>query len=465
MKPKSTSPFFAIKPLLKSIRTKSFLPFIEKMAEQGEPIINISGGFSSVYLVNHPDAVEQILVTEAKKFYRGPNINHLRTFLGNGLLTNSGQDWREQRLLLQPFFRSQTVSVLAASMDQCITHYLENCQNATQNKGFLITNITEDMLILTQNTILASLFDLHQHPKAYTLHQSLITIQHYVSNVAILESVTIGIGEAIGKKRSNVLYERMIRKHKKAFTEALDISRNFVKKIISDRKSLLIERNNEERTDLFSTLIKAQISGSLTEEQLEDEVTTLFFTGFDTTGHALSWLWYLLAKHPEVQEKIRSEVDALPPNADAPQLVQAPLSYLKAAIYETLRLYPVAWSSLRTPFEDMKIAGYDIPAKASLIISPYTLHRLPEYWPDPEKFDPKRFLNTELPDVKRGYIPFNAGPHTCIGRRLALLEIQLVVIRVLQRFRVQAIKQKQPQPTAQITLAAYPNVKVKLTPR
>lgn len=465
MRPKSAPLFFSVKLLLQSIRAKHFLPFIEKMAQQGEAIINVGGGLSPVYLVNHPDAVEQILVVEAKKFYRGPNMNHLRTFLGNGLLTSNGHVWREQRQLLQPFFRSQAVSVLAASMDESITHYLDNWQNTRSEHGTLVTNMTEDMLILTQNTILASLFDLHQHPEAHMLHHSLTTIQYNMAYFAMFEAVAIGLKGVVGQKWGNLLYERMIRKRKRAFEEAQGIWRQFVQKIIAERKFLLMEKKNEEKKDLFSILIHAQKSGNLTAAQLEDEVTTLFFAGFDTTGHTLSWLWYLLAKHPEVQEKIRSEIDALPQNADATQLVQATLPYLQATTYEALRLFPVAWASYRTPYEDTKIAGYDIPAKASLIISPYTLHRLPEYWPDPEKFDPERFLNAELPDVKRAYIPFNAGPHTCIGRRLALLEIQLVMIRVLQRFRVEAIKQKQPQPTALITLAAYPSVQVKLTAR
>jgi len=433
------------------------------MAQKEEAIINLGSGIIPVYLVNHPDAANQVLVTEAKKFYRGSAINSLRDFLGNGLLTSNGEQWQRQRQLVQPAFRSHAISQYARAMDVQITRYMSQWEQFLTTGSLKELNMTQDMLILAQNNILAALFDIHHHPEAQVLHNALETIQHTIISISLWEAVGTGFGTIFGKKTGNALYDLLASKQKKTYEEAKTTIQKYIRSLIAARKIDLLERHDNNRMDLFSQLIRAQQEGKMSEQQLEDEAITLFVAGFDTTGHTLSWLWYLLSRHPDIQENIRSELRTLPHDADAATLAKSSLPYLEATIHEVLRLYPVAWLSLRSPIEKVQIAGYDLPEKASLVITPYTLHRLPSYWPDPEKFDPTRFLNRDTPDVTGAYLPFSAGPHTCIGKRLALLEMKMIVARVIQKYRVEDGNHKASKPKAMITLAAHPNVHVKVS--
>ncbi|MBL7976846.1 MAG: cytochrome P450 [Bacteroidetes Order II. Incertae sedis bacterium] len=461
MRPKSFPFWFTIRRLPTILRSP--LAYIVEMAQQGEPIISLGAGILPVFLINHPEAVNQILVAEAKKFYRGSAINNLRDFLGNGLLTSNGEQWRNQRQLVQPAFRSHAIAPYAHAMDIQIMRYLGEWEQSLKTDSQIKRNITQDMLILAQNNILAALFDIHHHPEAQVLHHSLATIQHTIISISLWEAVGNGLGAIFGKKTGKALYDFLVSKQKKAYDEAKATIQHYVRDLITTRKIDLLKNHPNNHVDLFSQLVRAQEEGKMSERQLEDEVITLFLAGFDTTGHTLSWLWYLLSKHPDIQENIRSELYTLPPDADAATLAQASLPYLEATIQEVLRLYPVAWVSLRSPLEKVNIVGYDIPKKASIVITPYTLQRLPSYWPDPEKFDPTRFLNRNLPDVMGAYIPFGAGPHTCIGKRLALLEIKMIVARVIKAYRVEDANHKNPKPKAMITLAAHPDIHVRVS--
>jgi cytochrome P450 len=187
-------------------------------------------------------------------------------------------------------------------------------------------------------------------------------------------------------------------------------------------------------------LLRAQNPDSgqgMTDEQLRDEVMTMLLAGHETTANALTWIWHLLDRHPEVLARLTAEVDGVlagrvPTVEDLPAL-----PYTKMVIQEALRVYPPVWRMGRTPLADDAIGGYRIPAGAVLIICQYILHRDPRYWDNPQAFDPERFSAERSANRPRfAYLPFGAGPRACIGSALAMLEMQLVVPMVVERFRL-----------------------------
>ena len=170
--------------------------------------------------------------------------------------------------------------------------------------------------------------------------------------------------------------------------------------------------------------------------QLRDEVITLFTAGHETTGNALTWLWYLVSKHPEVEAKLHAEVDAVVGDrtltlADADKLV-----YTTAVIKESMRLYPPVWLFARRALGDDRIAGYPIPKDSTVWMSAYVVHRHPDLWERPDAFEPDRFLNDNASNQHRfAYFPFGGGPRQCIGLHFAMLEMQLIVAILARKFR------------------------------
>jgi len=164
---------------------------------------------------------------------------------------------------------------------------------------------------------------------------------------------------------------------------------------------------------------------------------TLVFAGHETTAVALTWTCYVLAQYPDVQERVRQEAMTVL-GGKRPTLADlAHLSYTRMVIQEVLRLYPPAWIIARTALDDDEIGGYPIPAQTTLLLSPYVTHRHPDFWPDPERFDPERFASRRGVNWPPGaYFPFSAGPRVCLGEHLAMMEAQLIVAQALQAYQL-----------------------------
>jgi cytochrome P450 len=227
-------------------------------------------------------------------------------------------------------------------------------------------------------------------------------------------------------------------------------------------------RAGSQPADLLSLLLAPQDDESgarMTDRQLKDETLTLLTARSETVGAALSWTWYLLGQHPQVQKDLHDEVSGKL-QGRGPTLDDLPgLPLTKAVFEEALRLYPPAWGQPRESIQPDEINGFPIPAKAIITLNQYVAHRHPDFWDEPEMFRPERFLPGQAERrSKFAYFPFGGGPRVCIGNTFAMLEGPVIVAAVSQRFRVELVPGQAVVPDPTFTLRPRDGVKVRLRP-
>jgi cytochrome P450 len=200
--------------------------------------------------------------------------------------------------------------------------------------------------------------------------------------------------------------------------------------------------NKTDSGDLLSMLMspRDEDGSRMSDKQLRDEVLTFLIAGHETTALALTWTWHLLAQHPEIEKNLHEELDRVL-GGRVPEFSDLPaLTYTERVIKESMRLYPPAWSLARTVISDFELRGYCIPAGANVVMSQWIMHRNPTYFPDPEKFDPDRWLPADSQKLPRfAYFPFGGGPRQCIGSSFAMMEAMLLVATIAQSFRVHSV--------------------------
>jgi cytochrome P450 len=191
----------------------------------------------------------------------------------------------------------------------------------------------------------------------------------------------------------------------------------------------------------------------MNDQQVHDEVMTLLLAGHETVSIALTWTWYLLSQHPAVERRLHAELDEVlggqMPTVDH----LAKLSYTRMVLEEALRLYPPAWIFARKALADDEIGSYFIPANSMIVLSPYVTHRHPAFWEDPEAFDPERFTPERSASRPHyAYFPFGGGPRLCIGSNFALMEMQLILATIAQRYKLRLVPGRPVEPEALLSL-------------
>lgn len=366
-------------------------------------IVQYRSSVEPAYLINHPDYVQQVLQTNGQNYNKNTYLNKymLEALTGQGLLTSENPLWREQRRLIQPAFHRRSLPAFAQLMTAATGRTVERLAAVPRGEP---VDIAREMMRLTLDIVTLALFGFDISGRADEV------------GVAIDTMVTIG------------------KPHHRKVREAIELLDGIVYAIIDERRT----HPERERNDLLTMLLDARYDdGSpMPDRQVRDEVMTVLVAGHETTANTLSWTWYLLAQHPEVVQRLEAEVDMLrgaaPAVADFPQLV-----YTGRIVQEAMRLYPSAWSISRRALADDVIGGYDIPAGAIVAMSPYTIHRRPDFWPDPERFDPDRFtLERAAARPRFAYFPFGGGARQCIGNYFAMMESLIIIPTLAQHFRV-----------------------------
>ncbi len=427
-------------PLLGSMRPllKDNLRFGLDMADRYGEVCVYRLGPMPIYQVNHPDGLQRILQENNHNYTKDTyGLAILRILVGRGLLTSDGDFWLRQRRLMQPALHQRQIAAWGEMMVAAAEELLDRWEGLPDGASVAVQ---PEMMRLTLDIVTQALFSSRIALDTQDLH-------HLLSQ--LLDDLTFRFlrpyypPPAVPTRRNRRMWR------------ALRQLEGVIYDLIGRRRAALA-RDEEVPADLLTTLLTARDEATgegMTDRQLRDEVMTLFLAGHETTALLLTWIWHLLSTHPAVSRRLQAELDTVlagraPTMADLPQLV-----YARMIVDETLRLYPPAWISNRQSVEADVVCGYRIPADAFVAFSPYVMHRLPAYWPNPEGFDPERFApGQEKSRPRYAYVPFGAGPRLCIGNRFALVEATLVLAAIARKVTLHRLPGQGATPQGLLTL-------------
>jgi cytochrome P450 len=397
----------------------------------------------SAYQLSHPDHIQQVLQSNFDNYRKGRDYHILRLSLGNGLLNSEGARWQRQRKMTQPAFQSQQVTVFMRIMAGQTASLLKRWEVFARDAR--VFDVVPELMALTLSIVSQALFTANLDSDAAAIQEMLAVGREYSVDRAWL---VVRIPVAVPTRRN-----REYRKSISAFHEIID-------RIIAERR-----REQVRPPDLLTMLMEArdEEGEAMSDRQLRDEVATLVTAGHETTTLVLAWTCFLIATRPEVMERMAAEAALV--NADAPAYEDvAKLKYMRNVIEEVMRLYPPVWVLSRTAIGGDSIGGYHIAAGSEILIFPYITHRHPRWWPEPESFRPERFAPENSASRPRyAYLPFGAGPRTCVGLHFAMTEILLVMALLLQRFRPElAMDPATVRVEPSVTLRPNPGVLVRL---
>ncbi|HET9183325.1 MAG TPA: cytochrome P450 [Candidatus Angelobacter sp.] len=425
---------------VRKFRSDPLRSFLEYTLKYGD-VVRYRGLWVT-YQITHPEHILQILQTNAGNYRKGRDYRILRLSLGEGLLTSEGSLWQRQRRMTQPAFQSGQIAGFMPIMEQQSLAMLEKWEAYA---GGTVFDVVPELIRLTLNIVGHALF-------TTSLDSDLDCIQD-----------TLNVGREYSVKRawSVVRIPQWLptpgnRRHRNSLAGFHAV----IDRVIAERRSC-----SQPIADLLTMLMQArdEDGSQMSARHLRDEVATLLTAGHETTTLVLAWVIFLISTRPEVVEQISAELSFL--NGRAPAYEDlARLRFTRMVAEEAMRLYPPVWVLSRTAVESDVIGGFQIPAGSEILIFPYVTHRHPRWWDDPEKFQPERFLPRNTSARPRGaYIPFGAGPRTCVGLNFAMTEILVVLALLLQRFRFQlAVEPAEIHAEPSVTLRPNPGVPVRL---
>ncbi len=423
---------------------KDIIGFVEKNQKLHGDIFRTEVISHSLCFTTNPDYVKYILQENNRNYIKSFGYEVLKIFLGNGLLTSEGDFWRQQRRLAQPAFHREKLEALTKQMTASAEKLVQKWKNK-YNYGGVIT-ITDEMNEVTLDIVAEALFGVNVSGKLEEIRNAVSVSNHFAMD-RIKRAVRIPLWFPTPANRQ---FNSESKKFDKMIYGIIDSRRNESDKH-NDLLSMLMGAQDEETGERMSDL------------QLRDEIMTIFIAGHETTAIALSWLWFLLSQNPEAEEKLRNELKTVL-NGKTPSFEDLPkLKYTKMVVEETLRLYPPAWIVGRRPLEDDVVGGYLLPKGINVLMVSYLIHRHPDYWENPNKFEPERFSPERAASIKKySYFPFGGGPRLCIGNNFAMMEAQLVVATILQHFHFTMAQNSVPLLEPLITLRPQGGIKMNI---
>ncbi|MEP6535356.1 MAG: cytochrome P450 [Bryobacteraceae bacterium] len=418
--------------------------FLLNVARQYGDVAFFTMGRQEFYLLNRPEYVQDILVTHSGKFQKSRIMQRSKILLGEGLLTSEGQLHLRQRRLVQPAFHRQRIAGYAAAMVEAAGRAAGRWTDGETR------DISEEMMRLTLTIVAETLF-------GATVEEDADEIGRAITDVlGMFNMMLIPFTEFL---------QKMPLPSMRRFERARSFLDRKIYSIINERRE-----SGDDRGDLLSMLLLAQDEqgdgGSMTDTQVRDEALTLFMAGHETTANALTWTWYLLSQNPEAEERLHEELRTVL-SGRAPVFDDLPrLAYTEMVFAESMRLYPPAWAVSRLAMRDHDVAGYHMPAGCLCLMSPFVMHRNPEFFPDPERFDPERWTpEAKEQRPKFSYYPFGGGPRICIGERFAWTEGVLLLAAIAQKWQMRLDPEQQVAHRAQITLRTRYGMRMRLTER
>jgi cytochrome P450 len=370
------------------------------------------------YVINHPDDIKRVLLSNHRNYTKGEGMDRVKILLGNGIMTSEGDFWRRQRRMMQPAFHRRVIDRFSGLIREVNEKFTARwAEKAARAEA---VNLSDDTSELILEIVLRSIFG---------------------ADLARLE-------KQLGANPFEVVAKEQNRDLKFAFRfRSLG---KLVAELVDRRR-----RHPEEHFDFLSMLMATrdrETHAPMSDKELIDEVLTLIVAGHETTAAALTWAWYLISQHPGVQAQLQAEADAAGDGQLGLDAAES-LKFTHQVLQEALRLYPPGWLLTRRTIEADELGGYPIAPRTDVFISPYTLHRHPAFWSDPEEFKPERFAGADAAERHRfSYIPFAVGPRHCIGENIAMFEMLVHIQAMSRRFRLTRAGSEPIELEAQINL-------------
>src|SRR5215470_14973754 len=398
------------------------------------------GRFRSLF-INHPDLIEEVLVTKARLYHKGRILQANKYLFGEGLLTAEGDFWLRQRRLAQPAFHRERIAAYAATMADYTEQMLATWRNGEER------DIHHEMMNLALRIVGKTLFDADVTRDAREVGDTLDMLLKIASNFG--RTVLLPLWVPTPK---NLRAKAGVRRIEK-----------IIYRIIAERRA-----SGRDTGDLLSTLLEVQDEDGtrMNDRQLRDETITLFLAGHETTASTVSWTWWLLAQNPAVEKRFHEELDGVLGGRTPTMDDLAKLTYLGHVLTESLRLYPPAWGMARLAEEEHQVAGYTVRPGYGVAMAQWVVHRDARWFDAPLEFRPERWetgLAKQLP--RFAYFPFGGGPRQCIGNTFALMEASVVLATIGQRFRLELVPGRDVQPMASITMRPRNGIRVRLVRR
>jgi cytochrome P450 len=413
------------------------LAYLADVGRRSVDVRAIRIGKRELFQVNHPDLVRDVLVRHDWNFIKGRGLRASKPVLGNGLLTSEGELHRRQRRLAQPAFHSGRLAAYATVMVSCAQAMSR--QWVTDERYA----IDQEMMRLTLQIVGRTLFSADVLIDAKGIGASLT---HALELFIILNSPVAQLISPLRKRA-----EQEVARSRRELELVLG-------RVIADHRA-----HPDQYDDMLSLLMSAHDdigAGYMSDELLLDESLTLLLAGHETTANALTWTWYLLAQHPDVEARLRRELETVL-GSDLPTLDHLPrLPYTGRVFREALRLYPPAWVIAREAVT-ASLGSVEVPPGVTLFMSPYATQRAPRFWKDPEQFNPDRWL-VEADRPKFAFYPFGAGTRVCIGEHFAMMEGILLIAVLAQRWKLRLEPDQKVELWPQITLRPRNSVYFKL---
>jgi cytochrome P450 len=413
-----------------------------------QPIVRSKSTFGTTVMVHDPDAVRRVLLDNVANYPKEEMSNRIFTAMfGEGLLSAEPEKWKKHRRIMAPAFSPAAVASYGPVMSRAAEAFAERWAQLERPD----IDMAEEMKAVTLRIICGTMFS-GDAPELVALAGTALGFTRDALNFGIMDLLPL-IGPIRMKAKTQALHDDFA---------GMD---GAIYRMVAERRANLEGAPN----DLLTRLIAAKDpegGPGLSDQEIRDELITIFEAGHETTATAMTFTWYLLAHHPQVEAKLHAELDRVLGGRTPVEADLAALTYTRQVIEESMRLYPPAPAVTgRRAAADDELAGVPVKAGDRVMISTWVLHRHRTLWDDPETFDPDRFSPERSEGRHRfAYMPFGAGPRICIGMGMAMQEAVLILATLAQRFRPRMV----PQPlkiSARITIAPVGGLKMRLEGR
>ena len=376
-----------------------------------------------ICVFSHPDHVRQVFVDNHANYTKGIGIERVRILLGNGIMASEGEMWRRQRKMIQPAFHRNVIARMFTHIRNGNVELRDKWLSCAREGREI--NLTQDLSDVTLNIVVNAIFgdDMAaisasdgRHPFALLTEDSERNLQ-FAYKFRALSKLVI---ECVNRRREGELG--------------------------NDLLGMLLAGRDRRTNDAMS------------DKLLIDEVLTLVVAGHEATASALNWFWYLLAHHPQVEQRLHDEVDRWNEDgADINSVTQ--LTYTRQVLDETMRLYPPGWLLTRRSIGADTVGGHPIAANTDVFLSPYLIHRHPAFWETPDAFDPDRFAQAQAAQRNRFcYLPFALGPRACIGEQFAVIEMAAHAALLARKLRLRYLRPEPVTMECQVNLRPKQNI-------